>query len=94
MQLGRKADPLDVAANLLGIGAGLALAACAHRRMGAEGRGMAEPELNLSGREEGWRPLADRMRPATLDEFVGQPHLLGAGQAAAPPARGRAACTR
>ena len=26
------------------------------------------------------RPLADRMRPANLDEFVGQEHLLGAGR--------------
>jgi putative ATPase len=25
-------------------------------------------------------PLADRMRPRTLDEFVGQPHLLGEGK--------------
>jgi putative ATPase len=25
-------------------------------------------------------PLADRMRPRTLDEFVGQPHILGAGK--------------
>jgi putative ATPase len=25
------------------------------------------------------RPLADRMRPGTLDEYVGQPHLLGEG---------------
>ncbi|MGA8877514.1 MAG: replication-associated recombination protein A, partial [Candidatus Korobacteraceae bacterium] len=23
------------------------------------------------------RPLADRMRPRTLDEFVGQEHILG-----------------
>ena len=28
-----------------------------------------------------YRPLADRMRPRTLDEFVGQSHLLGAGAA-------------
>ena len=28
-------------------------------------------------------PLAERMRPRTLDEFVGQEHLLGAGQAPA-----------
>jgi putative ATPase len=28
----------------------------------------------------GWRPLADRMRPAALDEFVGQSHLLAAGK--------------
>jgi len=26
------------------------------------------------------RPLADRMRPLTLDEFVGQEHLVGAGK--------------
>src|SRR5690606_19842885 len=26
------------------------------------------------------RPLADRMRPRTLDEVVGQPHLLGPGK--------------
>ncbi|PSR04392.1 MAG: AAA family ATPase, partial [Bacteroidetes bacterium SW_11_45_7] len=25
-------------------------------------------------------PLADRMRPTTLDEFVGQNHLVGEGQ--------------
>ena len=27
------------------------------------------------------RPLADRMRPARLDEFVGQSHLLAPGRA-------------
>ena len=27
------------------------------------------------------RPLAERMRPRTLDEFVGQEHLLGPGKA-------------
>ena len=26
------------------------------------------------------QPLADRMRPATIDEFIGQEHLLGAGK--------------
>jgi putative ATPase len=26
------------------------------------------------------RPLADRMRPRTLDEFVGQEHLVGEGR--------------
>src|ERR1700675_1346402 len=26
-----------------------------------------------------YRPLADRLRPQTLEEFVGQSHLLGAG---------------
>lgn len=29
---------------------------------------------------QGGRPLADRMRPRTLDEFVGQEHLIGAGK--------------
>ncbi|MDD5242817.1 MAG: hypothetical protein PHU49_02260, partial [Syntrophorhabdaceae bacterium] len=26
------------------------------------------------------KPLADRMRPKTLDDFVGQEHLLGDGK--------------
>ena len=26
------------------------------------------------------RPLAERMRPRTLDEFVGQEHLIGEGR--------------
>src|SRR3979409_2025724 len=34
--------------------------------------------LFTAGRET--RPLAARMRPVTLDEFVGQEHLLGAGK--------------
>jgi putative ATPase len=29
--------------------------------------------------EGGYRPLADRLRPQTLDEYVGQPHLLAPG---------------
>jgi putative ATPase len=29
---------------------------------------------------DAYRPLADRMRPRSLDEFVGQQHLLGAGK--------------
>ena len=38
---------------------------------------------NNSPRDEGVdksRPLADRMRPRTLDEFVGQEHILGLGK--------------
>ena len=31
-------------------------------------------------RDTGWRPLADRMRPASLDDFVGQSHLLAPGK--------------
>lgn len=29
---------------------------------------------------EDWRPLADRMRPRSLDEFVGQSHIIGDGK--------------
>jgi putative ATPase len=36
--------------------------------------------VNRSSTGEGWRPLADRMRPATLEEFVGQQHLLAPGK--------------
>jgi putative ATPase len=38
------------------------------------------PEAEPQGQERGRRPLADRMRPRTLDEFVGQEHLLGPGK--------------
>jgi len=41
---------------------------------------MAEAHLTSAPRDEGWRPLADRMRPASLQEFVGQSHLLAAGK--------------
>jgi putative ATPase len=41
---------------------------------------VGDGELNLHGASPGWRPLADRMRPATLDEFVGQQHLLAPGK--------------
>ena len=37
-----------------------------------------DPLANL--REDSQRPLAERMRPATLDEFVGQQHILGPGK--------------
>jgi putative ATPase len=37
------------------------------------------PRDPSSGPRKG-APLADRMRPRTLEEFVGQPHLLGAGK--------------
>ena len=33
--------------------------------------------MNQGGVAREFRPLADRMRPRTLDEFVGQSHLLG-----------------
>ncbi len=41
---------------------------------------MAEAHVTPAARDEGWRPLADRMRPATLAQFVGQSHLLAPGK--------------
>src|SRR3954449_10947167 len=35
---------------------------------------------NLPGPVDKSRPLADRMRPRTLDEFVGQEHILAPGK--------------
>src|SRR3972149_1676181 len=41
--------------------------------------GLFEPPDTRSqpGKEPGKSPLADRMRPETLEEFVGQLHILG-----------------
>src|ERR1700722_16978967 len=38
------------------------------------------PVPNDGPAAQGARPLADRMRPRTLDEFVGQEHLVGPGK--------------
>jgi len=40
---------------------------------------VAESALKAT-QDGGWRPLADRMRPGALDEFVGQAHLLAPGK--------------
>lgn len=37
-------------------------------------------QSNLFQSDSGFRPLADRMRPNSLDEYVGQRHLLGEGK--------------
>jgi putative ATPase len=39
-----------------------------------------QPIPNASGAVDASRPLADRMRPRTLEEFVGQEHLIGPGK--------------
>ena len=39
-----------------------------------------QSELPIDSPQAGYRPLADRMRPARLEEFVGQSHLLSAGK--------------
>ncbi len=39
--------------------------------------GMNNQQSGLFGPDDTIRPLADRMRPASLDEFYGQRHLLG-----------------
>ena len=36
--------------------------------------------VSVPGRLQRAAPLAERMRPRTLEEFVGQEHLLGAGK--------------
>src|SRR5512135_320700 len=40
-----------------------------------------EEEEPQSAAEDAGAPLAARMRPRTLDEFVGQEHLIGPGRA-------------
>jgi putative ATPase len=39
-----------------------------------------QPIPNVSNAADATRPLADRMRPRTLDEYVGQEHLIGPGK--------------
>ncbi|MGD8746536.1 MAG: AAA family ATPase, partial [Gammaproteobacteria bacterium] len=41
---------------------------------------MTEPSLDIPLIDEDSRPLADRLRPARLEEFVGQEHLLAPGK--------------
>jgi putative ATPase len=38
------------------------------------------PDPLASLKDDGQRPLAERMRPETLEEFVGQQHILGPGK--------------
>jgi putative ATPase len=38
------------------------------------------PQLPLDDPRQSQAPLAERLRPKTLDEVIGQPHLLGAGK--------------
>ncbi|MGA8762984.1 MAG: replication-associated recombination protein A [Candidatus Sulfotelmatobacter sp.] len=42
--------------------------------------GLFQPTPNTDDGADRTRPLADRMRPRTLDEFVGQEHLIGPGK--------------
>ena len=39
-----------------------------------------EPDPLASLKDDSQRPLAERMRPETLEEFVGQQHILGPGK--------------
>ena len=47
--------------------------------------GLFEPKAGADEVTDAGRPLADRMRPGTLEEYVGQAHLLAPGK----PLRGR-----
>src|SRR5215472_2827723 len=42
--------------------------------------GLFQSVTSADGGRDRTRPLADRMRPRTLDEFVGQEHLVGPGK--------------
>jgi len=42
--------------------------------------GLFQPIPSAENRGDRTRPLADRMRPRTLEEFVGQEHLIGPGK--------------
>ncbi len=42
--------------------------------------GLFQPTPEASNSTDRTRPLADRMRPRTLEEFAGQEHLIGAGK--------------
>ncbi|MGB8865234.1 MAG: hypothetical protein WCC71_14145 [Candidatus Sulfotelmatobacter sp.] len=41
--------------------------------------GLFQPIPNTSSTDR-TRPLADRMRPRTLEEYAGQEHLIGPGK--------------
>ena len=43
-------------------------------------RNSTQQPLRLADSGKDWRPLADRMRPRSLEEFVGQTHLLAPGK--------------
>ena len=43
-------------------------------------RSTPQQPLELAPRGRDWRPLADRMRPTRLEQFVGQSHLLAPGK--------------
>src|SRR6202040_1464449 len=42
--------------------------------------GLFQPTPNVDNATDRTRPLADRMRPRTFEEFVGQEHLIGPGK--------------
>jgi putative ATPase len=43
-------------------------------------RNSTQQPLALADADKDWRPLADRMRPRRIEEFVGQTHLLAPGK--------------
>ncbi len=43
-------------------------------------RNSTQQPLALADGDKDWRPLADRMRPRRIEEFVGQTHLLAPGK--------------
>ena len=74
MGLGREADWRDFYADAFGVAVGISLCLAGLAALGQLAREVAKTALKR------WRPLADRMRPRTLAEFVGQPQLLAPGK--------------
>ena len=87
MGLGRDMDIHDWIADTGGVLIALAiLLTCVPRRRGSWLRwvesliGRIDVTAESSASSAALRPLADRMRPRNLEEFVGQPHLLAPGK--------------
>ena len=88
MSLGREADIKDLVADALGIATGLLLAVSPLGRL----RALAGKEAPRSPRvSEPLRPLADRMRPQSIDEIRRPAPSAGAGPGAARGAGARSA---
>ena len=77
MNVGRSRDYHDVMANL-----SASARASASRYYGwVVGLNVSKTGcVSVPGTEADPRPLADRLRPATLEDFVGQSHILGPGK--------------
>ena len=70
--IGESPDHVSCCAQSLGV----KLRACIRKLL----MSLFQPIPNAGGSADTTRPLADRMRPRTLDEYAGQEHLIGPGK--------------